>query len=204
MPSERNEPAHEAPFLSSDEGALLLRIARSSIESSIQRGERLDLSDYPLTPRLRERHGAFVTLRTPEGELRGCIGCTACIEPLAETVRDNAVNAATRDPRFTPVTADELPGLRIEVSALHPGDTPDSPFIVVRDLDEIALGRDGLYLAHAGSRGGGLLLPQVPVEQGWDREQYLEALCRKAGARPRAWERPGVTLHRFSAQVFHE
>ena len=190
-------------YLSQEEERLLLRIARDSLDAYLKAGESLDLGDYPLTDTLREKHGAFVTLRH-NGELRGCIGYTKNIEPLAEAVRDNAVNAGVRDPRFPPLTQEELEDIDIEVSALCLGGTPDSPFIPVQDINEIVIGRDGLYLEHAGPRGGGLLLPQVPVEQDWDLSQFLEGLCRKAGAPDRAWEQADAQLYRFSAQVFSE
>jgi len=190
-------------YLSTEEEHLLLRIARESLETYVNSGETIALDTYPLTPRLHERHGAFVTLRA-QGELRGCIGYTKNLESLAEAVRDNAINAGARDPRFAPVRPEELAHLHIEVSALCPGDTPDSPFIEVNDISEIVIGRDGLYLDHAGTRGGGLLLPQVPVEQGWDMPQFLSGLCLKAGAPDGAWKEPGTTLYRFSAQVFSE
>jgi AmmeMemoRadiSam system protein A len=191
------------PFLTRSEEQLLLQIARDSLTCYVTEGGRLELAPYPLTPATREHHGAFVTLRS-DGVLRGCIGYTKALEPLAETVRDNAINAAARDPRFPPVSPTELEGLSIEVSALCPGEEPDSPFIVVKDVNDIEIGHDGLYLENAGPRGGGLLLPQVPVEQGWSLEQYLQGICRKAGARFEAWEDEGVTLYRFRAQVFHE
>ncbi|MBP8129567.1 MAG: AmmeMemoRadiSam system protein A [Candidatus Hydrogenedentes bacterium] len=193
----------EGPFLSAEEEKLLLRIARDSLETYVRRGDCLDVDAYPLTPRLSERHGAFVTLRRGH-ELRGCIGYTQGIEPLATTVRDNTINAAARDPRFPPVAQNELPEITIEISALCPGDRPDSPFIEVGNVNEIVLGRDGLYLEHRGPRGGGLLLPQVPIEQDWTLEEYLEGICRKAGAPPRAWELPDVKLYRFSAHIFGE
>lgn len=192
-----------AGYLNEAEELLLLRIARESLEAFVLRGEHPSLDAYPLTDALREKHGAFVTLRRG-GALRGCIGYTKNIEALAEAVRDNAINAAARDPRFPPLTPDELPEIDIEVSALCSGDTPDSPFIEIRDICEIEIGRDGLFLEQAGPRGGGLLLPQVPVEQGWDLPQFLAALCRKAGAPERAWDQPGVKLYRFCAQVFSE
>lgn len=191
------------PFLTADEEQLLLRIARDSLTHYVNEGERLDLKPYPLTHALKDNHGAFVTLRS-DGVLRGCIGYTKALEPLAETVRDNAINAAARDPRFPPVAPPELGSISIEVSALCPGEEPGSPFIVVHDTNDIVIGRDGLFLENAGPRGGGLLLPQVPVEQGWNVQQYLEGICRKAGAPFRAWEQEGVNLYRFRAQVFHE
>ncbi len=190
-------------YLSQEEEQLLLRIARDSLERYVAEKEHLDLSAYPLTDNLRNRHGAFVTLRE-DGQLRGCIGYTRSIESLAKAVRDNAINAAARDPRFDPVTTEELGRIDLEVSALFPGEEEGSPFIKVQDISEIEIGRDGLYLEHAGARGGGLLLPQVPEEQGWNLGQFLSALCRKAGAPDRAWESPEAKLYRFSAQVFAE
>ena len=190
-------------FLNSEEESLLLRIARDSLNAYLRDEVRIDLSAYSLTPPLLERHGAFVTLRLG-GELRGCIGHTRSIESLAEAVRDNAINAAVRDPRFPPLTLEELARTHIEISALRPGAAPDTPFIPVGDISEIVIGRDGLYLDHAGSRGGGLLLPQVATERGWDVRQFLEALCTKAGAESGAWKDPGCELFRFSAQVFGE
>lgn len=190
-------------FLSREEGRTLLRIARDSLSAYLARGERIPLGDYPLTPALRAPHGAFVTLRN-RGQLRGCIGNTRGTAPLAETVRDYAINAATRDPRFMPVNARELPEILIEVSALAPGEEPGSPFIRVESPEEIVIGRDGVMLELAEGRGGALLLPQVAPEYGWGVEQLLAALCQKAHAEPRAWERPGNQLYRFSAQVFEE
>ncbi len=192
-----------AHFLTEAEEALLLRIARDALTQYVQDQKRLDLTAYELTEELQARHGAFVTLRA-SGALRGCIGHTRNLESLAEAVRDNTINAAARDPRFPPVTPDELGIIRIEISALCPGSTPGLPFIPVTHLEEIVLGRDGLYLDHAGSKGGGLLLPQVPAEQGWGLEAFLEGVCRKAGAQPGAWERDDCQLYRFSAQIFGE
>lgn len=191
------------PFLSAGEQSVLLRIAREALETYVTRQDRIDLDHFTLTPELETRHGAFVTLRRGD-ELRGCIGHTRNIEPLALAVRDNTINAAARDPRFPPVQPDELPRIHIEVSALCPGATPDSPFIPVHDIAEIQVGRDGLYLDHAGARGGGLLLPQVPVERRWDVHAFLDGVCAKAGAEPGAWNDPGSQLYRFSAQVFAE
>ena len=189
-------------YLSEAETALLLRIARDSLERYVRDGERVDVEDYPLTDTLREPHGAFVTLRR-QGELRGCIGYTKSLEPLALAVRDNAINAATRDPRFAPLSPEELPEINIEVSALCPGAEPGTPFIPVRDAAEIAIGRDGLYLECDSARGG-LLLPQVPVEHHWSLDQFLQGICQKARVEEDAWKDPENTLYRFSAQVFAE
>lgn len=190
-------------FLTSDEEQLLLRIARESLRAHLQESHRIELDGYPLTPELRAGHGAFVTLRLG-GELRGCIGHTRNLESLAEAVRDNTINAAVRDPRFPPLTLEELDAIHIEISALCPGVEPDSPFIPVSHPSEIIIGRDGLYLDRAGSRGGGLLLPQVASERHWSVAQFLEAVCAKAGAESGAWNAPDSKLYRFSAQVFGE
>ena len=191
------------PYLSGAEQHILLHIARDALTQWTLHQERIQLEQYNLTHVLREKHGAFVTLRA-NGELRECIGYTKSIEPLCEAVRDNAINAAARDPRFSPVTAQELDTLHVEISALCPGETTDSPFILLDNVSNVVIGRDGLYLDHAGTRGGGLLLPQVAVDQQWDVPQFLEGVCRKAGGENGAWEDPKNTLYRFSAQVFAE
>jgi len=189
-------------YLSKTEEQTLLRIARAALEAHVAEHQRIDLDAFEITPTLREKHGAFVTLRR-HGELRGCIGYTANEMPLAQTVEENAVNAASRDFRFPAVTADELEEITIEISALTPGDKPETPFKSVADVNESVIGRDGLYIEKPPLRGG-ILLPQVAVEQGWDVPQFLSAVCRKAGYPDRAWEKPGVNLYRFSAQVFGE
>ncbi len=190
-------------LLSEEEQDLLLQIARDSLERYAREKERVDVNDYPLTPSLKQACGAFVTLRK-HGHLRGCIGYTKSKVSMAQTVAENAVNAGFSDPRFSPVEPAELDDIVIEISALLPGETPGSPFVRVRDVSEIRIGRDGLYLEHAGARGGGLLLPQVPVEQGWDLDAYLRGVCMKAGASADAWREPTSTLYRFRAQVFGE
>ena len=190
--------------LTQEEGELLLRTARESLEAFVVCGERPACVGRDAPPRLLEPRGAFVTLRSGRVGLRGCIGQVRATRSLIETVAENAVNAASRDPRFPPVRPDELPELLIEVSALGTGEEPGSPFRRVRSLDEIVLGRDGLCLVPAGRQGGGLLLPQVPAEQGWNLEQFLDGLCRKSRAPTGAWQDPGYELYRFTAQVFEE
>lgn len=189
-------------YLTRDEERLLLRIARDALESWVRRGERIDLDHYLLTPTLKEPHGAFVTLRK-DGNLRGCIGYTQNREPLARAVLDNAINAASHDPRFDPVTPEELPAISIEISALTPGESPETPFKRVHNTLDIVIGRDGLYIETPPLRGG-LLLPQVATERHWTVPQFLSAVCQKAGYPDRAWERPETRLYRFSAQVFAE
>lgn len=193
---------HSEYYLTPEEERTLLLIARASLEAHVLEGRRIRLDEFALTDALREKHGAFVTLRHG-GQLRGCIGYTSNAMPLAETVSENAVNAAARDPRFMPVTPAELGEITIEISALTPGETPDTPFKRVNDISEIVLGRDGLYIERPPHRGG-LLLPQVPVEQGWSLDQFLAGVCRKAGYPEGAWKEQGTLLYRFSAQVFSD
>ena len=145
------------------------------------------------SPIFREKRGAFVTLHK-NGNLRGCIGYIEAIEPLAEAIREMAVAAAFRDPRFTPLTKDEFAEIDLEISVL-------SPVFPIEDSRTVVVGEHGLIVSYAGRRG--LLLPQVPVEQGWDRETFLQHTCMKAGLPPDALEK-GAGLEGFTATVFGE
>lgn len=142
-----------------------------------------------------EPRGAFVTLKTGEGELRGCIGTILPAGPLDETVVRMAVAAAVEDPRFPVVRLPELSRLRFEISAL----TVPEP---VRDLQRIVVGRHGLIVTR-GSRKG-LLLPQVASEWGWDREAFLRHTCLKAGLPQEAWRDPQTLVEWFQAEVWGE
>ncbi len=181
----------EGQDLDSDERRQLLRLAREALESHYA-GQKPPVVGRP-SAKLKQRRGAFVTL-TREGHLRGCIGYVEPIVPLWQAVREMAVAAATGDPRFSPVTPDELGDLRIEISAL-------SPLVKCDDPTGITVGSHGLVVRHGGRSG--LLLPQVPQEQGWDREEFLAHTCRKAGLPPDAWKRD-AELFIFTAQVFCE
>jgi len=178
--------------LNEGERRWLLELARETVEAAVL-GRPLPEPEPPAGP-LYENRGAFVTLKR-HGALRGCIGHVVGHEPLWRSVRDNAVNAALRDPRFPPVAPEELPEIEIEVSAL----TPLEP---VADPSEIVVGRDGLLVERGPFRG--LLLPQVPVEWGWDLETFLDHTCRKAGLEPGCWRDPRTRLLRFQAEVFGE
>jgi AmmeMemoRadiSam system protein B/AmmeMemoRadiSam system protein A len=177
--------------LTGEEREVLLEIARASVESAVT-GETVhttpavdDGSDLML-PR-----GVFVTLKSG-GLLRGCIGTIRPIEPLASAVSGMAVSAALEDPRFQPVAESELPLLDYEISVL-------SPMQILPDWNDVVVGTDGLLLIS--DAGSGLLLPQVPVEMGWDRTEFLEGLCQKAGLAPDAYL-GDVVLYRFQAEVF--
>ncbi|MDD3148323.1 MAG: AmmeMemoRadiSam system protein A, partial [Candidatus Riflebacteria bacterium] len=139
--------------------------------------------------RFKERCGIFVTLKK-RGELRGCIGFVKGVEPLGEAIQEMALAAATRDPRFAPVEAAELDEISIEISVL-------TPMTDVKSLDEIEIGKHGLMLV--AGRNSGLLLPQVPIEWGWDREEFLTNLCHKSGLPPGSHLAPGARLMKFSA-----
>lgn len=169
---------------------VLLRLARQALEESVRECRLSEIYEPPST--LREPCGAFVTLHEG-GHLRGCIGYVEPLKPLFATVRECAVAAALRDPRFEPVTPKELPALHVEISVL-------SPLVDIRP-DQIEVGRHGLLVSRGAQRG--LLLPQVAVEWKWDRKHFLEETCLKAGLPPDAW-RKGARIQAFTAQVFQE
>lgn len=169
----------------------LLALAREAAEAGVA-GRPLPRPH--LAGSLAEPRGAFVTLkRRMDGDLRGCIGRIEAREALGITVAQVAV-AATRDRRFEPVSSEELEGIRIEVSVLTPP-VPVAP-------DGVEVGRHGLIVQRDGSSG--LLLPQVPVEHGWDRDTFLSETCRKAGLRRDVWRDGGTVLLAFTAEVFGE
>jgi AmmeMemoRadiSam system protein A len=181
----KDEPAEYSP----EERKILLQLAHDAIAAKLA-GKRLGLN--PPNEHLAERRGAFTTLHL-EGELRGCIGYVFPVATLYRTVADTAVAAAFEDPRFYPVTAGELSGLSIEISVL-------SPLLPV-EAEQVEVGKHGLVVTYMARRG--LLLPQVPVELGWDRETFLEQTCIKAGVDPEAWKK-GAKLEAFRAEVFGE
>lgn len=172
-----------------EERATLLRLAHTAIEAGLER-RRVDLT--PPTAHLAAKRGAFTTLHL-DGRLRGCIGYVVPQHSLYRTVAETACAAAFDDPRFTPVSAAEAPNLTVEISVLSPI-APIRPEVVV-------VGRHGLVVSMGAQRG--LLLPQVPVQWGWDRETFLAQTCRKAGLPQDAW-RQGAALQAFTAEVFGE
>ncbi len=178
--------------LNKEQKEFLLKLARMSVETAVkgQWGE----PPIPDDPVLKENRGAFVTLKK-HGELRGCIGYVIPIKPLYITVWEVAKEAALGDPRFPPVSVEELPFLSYEVSVL-------SPLYKVSSLDEIKIGRDGLLM----KKGlySGLLLPQVPVEEGWTLPEFLAYTCLKAGLPPDCYKDPLVEIYRFEAEVFSD
>jgi len=171
----------------------LLALARKSVEYAVQESkayEPLPSADESLN----QERGAFVTLKK-SGELRGCVGYTSAIKPLYLTVRDTATLAALRDTRFSPVSVSELPQLEYEISVL-------SPLRRVMDVHEIRIGLHGLLMKNADHQG--LLLPQVPIEEKWNRETFLDQTCVKAGMRRGCWKDEGTDIFVFTAVVFGE
>lgn len=184
----------------------LLRLARATLAHYLSAGGLLPYetdNDWYLTPA-----AVFVTLRVREardaagvygeswaaGDLRGCIGHVEAERPLIDAVQDATIKAATADPRFYPVAADELDNLVIEISVL-------TPLRMVAGLDEIEIGRDGLLIM--GNRRRGLLLPEVPLMYGWGKEAFIRALCQKAGLPEDVWP-GGALLFAFRTESFEE
>lgn len=188
--SPREEKVGVDLGLSPEEKQLLRQIARSTIEMATQGKTVTPISSK--STKLNERYGAFVTLYK-KGMLRGCIGSLESDKPLYQTVSDMAKAAAFRDPRFMPVTSDELPYIDLEISVLTPLEEISSP-------EEIIVGVHGLLISK-GARSG-LLLPQVASERGWDRITFLEETCRKAGLPKDAWKERDAHIYVFSADVF--
>lgn len=180
------------PPLTDAEKRTLLVLARETIERYLADGTIIDPPS--LEGALREVRGAFVTLHKA-GELRGCIGNMVGRGPLAETVRDMAIAAATEDPRFPRVRPEELDAIDIEISALTPMQRIDDPAL-------IEVGRHGILMRRGMHQG--VLLPQVATEYGWDRETFLAHTCLKAGLPTEAWREPGTEIEIFSAEVFGE
>ncbi|MCX6910805.1 MAG: AmmeMemoRadiSam system protein B [Verrucomicrobia bacterium] len=186
--------AAQTALFSAGEKRALLEIARCAIEQAVvERARKPDVDTRRVAPRLMQPGAAFVTL-TVDGELRGCIGTIEPDEPLALCVANNAVSAATGDPRFFPVGAEELPNIHIEVNVL-------SPPYRVRGIEEFVLGKHGIILEKNGRRA--LFLPEVMVEQRWMPEDTLVHLCLKAGLPRDAW-RSGCTLSCFETEAFGE
>ncbi len=180
------------PDLPPDLRERLLRLAREAIGAALGRGPAPAAGARP--PPLCESRGVFVTL-TEGGNLRGCIGQVRPGQPLAQAVQQLAVSAATRDPRFPPVSPDDLPQIRIEISILSP------PRRMVRPED-LLVGTHGLIIRRPG--GLGLLLPQVAVEHGWDRRTFLCQTCVKAGLPDDAWLSAEAEVSTFTTERFGE
>lgn len=180
-----------ASGLTEEEKQRLLRLARTTLEQKLL-GKTAPAPGTPESPILKEKRGAFVSLHR-RGMLRGCIGCIEGRKPLLDTIEEMARAAAFNDPRFPPLSAEELKDLDIEISVL-------TPLKEVRDINEIDIGVHGLFIER--QHCCGLLLPQVATEWGWDRIKFLEETCRKAGLPSSSWKEKGTKIYSFSADVF--
>jgi uncharacterized protein len=177
----------ESNAFTEEERQFLLRVTRHAIEAAL---ERRGYTPQAPAGKLTEPRGVFTTVYVA-GQLRGCVGHVLAVEPLAEAVAQTAVSAAFQDPRFPPLRAAELPQLGVSLSVLSP--------LFPITADAVEIGRHGLLVSLGAQRG--LLLPQVPLEWGWDREEFLAQTCRKAGLPRDAWRR-GAELLAFTAEVF--
>jgi len=171
----------------------LLALARATLEAYF-RGEPPPRLASDRAEAFGEARGLFVTLHKGGG-LRGCIGTLEPLGDLTRVICEYALRAALEDPRFPPLSAEELPECRIEISVLTPPEEISGP-------GEIEIGKDGLILESRGRRG--LLLPQVATEWGFDAEKFLAEVSRKAGLPPDAWREPGARMWSFRAMVFSE
>ena len=178
-------------LLTEEEQKELLRIARDTIV------EYVTTQGIPAlitaSPGLNLHSGCFVTIKK-QGELRGCIGNFVSDQPLYQLVQEMAIAAATRDPRFYPMKKDDLDDFTIDISVL-------SPLARAHSVEEIQVGVHGIYIVKGSYRG--VLLPQVATEYGWDRDQFLQHTCIKAGLPQNAWQGE-CEIYIFSAQVFGE
>jgi len=183
----------EGNMLNAEQQRKLLSIARKTIEDYVKERKRAEFTEAD--PELLKEKGAFVTLRKGEN-LRGCIGNIIGHGPLYLTVRDMAIASSTEDPRFPPVTPNELKDIKIEISVLSEPKRITNP-------DEIELGVHGVIIKR-GFRSG-VFLPQVATETGWTKEEFLSNLCaHKAGLSPDAWKDKKTEIYIFTAQVFEE
>ena len=186
-------------ILSDRDGEILVKTARSAVTEYLKTKKRLMLLE-DFKSKFSYNSGVFVTLNKAE-ELRGCIGFPTPERKLYQSLVDAAIASATEDPRFSPVKYEELPDISFEITVL----TPPEEVTVENVLEyptKIRVGRDGLIVKW--EFGAGLLLPQVPVEYGWNEEEFLNHTCEKAGAPHDCWKRKNTKILRFEGNVFKE
>jgi len=185
--------------LSDSDGELLVNTARMAVTEFLSNGNRMKL-ESELEEKFSFNSGVFVTLNNPDG-LRGCIGFPMPEKKLSRAIVEGAIAAATEDPRFPSVKTNELNDIVFEVTVLTPPveiDVSDP----MEYLEKIKVGRDGLIIRHSFSSG--LLLPQVPVEYGWDVEEFLQHTCEKAGLARDTWKNESVKMEKFEGIIFKE
>ncbi len=185
--------------LSDSDGVFLVKTARMAVTEFLSNGKRMKLESEH-EKKFPFNSGVFVTLNNTDG-LRGCIGFPMPDKKLSHGIIDAAIAAATEDPRFPPVKINELSDIVFEVTVLTP-----PVEITVTDpmeyLEKIKVGRDGLIIRNSFSSG--LLLPQVPVEYGWNVEEFLQHTCEKAGLEKDAWKNEKVKIEKFEGIVYKE
>lgn len=188
----------ESKEFSDDDGKELVKIARRAVTKFLKTNSKID--DAEFNSKFDFSSGVFVTLNK-QNSLRGCIGYPIPVKKLSDGLIDAAISAATQDTRFSPVSFDELDKITFEVTVLTP-----PVEIKVKEyadyLKEIKVGRDGLIVEN--SYSSGLLLPQVPMEYGWNVEEFLEYTCQKAGLGKDAWKDKDTKISRFEGVIFKE
>ncbi len=189
--SKDNNQKSEGFNLNQAQKEELLKIARESIELFVKEGKIVQLEEDD--PILKTKTGVFVTIKE-HGMLRGCIGFTEPLFPLYEGVQKAGILAATQDPRFRPLSKEELPLIHLEISVL-------TPLRKINNVKEIVVGKHGIMISKEGKRG--LLLPQVAVENGWNREQFLDQTCIKANLPYGCWKKD-AEIQIFEAIIFEE
>jgi len=185
--------------LSDSDGVILVKTARKAVTEFLSNGNRMKL-ESDLEEKFSFNSGVFVTLNNPDG-LRGCIGFPIPEKKLSHAIIEGAIAAATEDPRFPSVKTNELNDIVFEVTILTPPieiDVSDP----TEYLEKIKVGRDGLIIKHSFSSG--LLLPQVPVEYGWNVEEFLQHTCEKAGLARDTWKNESVKIEKFEGIIFKE
>ena len=185
--------------LSDSDGVFLVKTARKAVTGFLSSGSKLKL-ESEREEKFSFNSGVFVTLNNPDG-LRGCIGFPMPEKKLAHAIIEGAIAAATEDPRFPTVKTNELNDIVFEVTVLTPPveiDVSDP----MEYLEKIKVGRDGLIIRHSFSSG--LLLPQVPVEYGWDVEEFLQHTCEKAGLERDTWKNEDMKIEKFEGIIFKE
>ena len=185
--------------LSNYDGEILVRTARTVVTEYLKTRKKIVLQEDFMS-KFSYNSGVFVTLNKEEN-LRGCIGFPTPVKKLYQSLVDAAIASATEDPRFPPVQHDELEEISFEVTILtSPGEVKvTNP---LEYLSKIKVGRDGLIVKW--EFGSGLLLPQVPIEYGWNEEEFLNHTCEKAGAPPDCWRRKSTMILQFEGIIFRE
>ena len=185
--------------LSDNDGEIIVKTSRNVVTEYLKTGKKINLSE-DFKSKFSYNSGVFVTLNKKEN-LRGCIGFPTPVKKLYQSLVDSSIASATEDPRFPPVKYDELNEISFEVTVLT---SPKEVKVTnpLEYLNKIKVGRDGLIVKW--EFGSGLLLPQVPVEYGWNEEEFLNHTCEKAGAPFDCWKNKSTIILQFEGIVFKE